>query len=171
MLSALIACVGLASASPDLYQYGNPGVQTTGVGAGVLLGSPAGLSLVWRPHGWNAVQGSLGWDWRRARLDTSVDYLRTLAVVQMEAPMHVSIFAGVGGQVATTLPGIDGGSFLGKVFGQNRGPILEVRVPVGASWFFERTPIELFTQVVPKLQVVPGLWPGLDLGVGARYYF
>ncbi len=49
--------------------------------------------------------------------------------------------------------------------------IVSLRVPVGLSYEFEKTPIELFLEVVPMLDLIPSTEVGMGGAVGFRYYF
>ena len=49
--------------------------------------------------------------------------------------------------------------------------IISVRVPIGISYQFEKTAIELFLEVVPMLDIVPATEVGIGGGAGFRYYF
>jgi len=49
--------------------------------------------------------------------------------------------------------------------------IISVRVPIGISYQFEKTAIELFLEIVPMLDIVPATEVGIGGGAGFRYYF
>ena len=49
--------------------------------------------------------------------------------------------------------------------------IVSLRVPVGISYEFEKTPIELFLEIVPMLDLVPATEVDIAGGIGFRYYF
>jgi len=49
--------------------------------------------------------------------------------------------------------------------------IVSVRVPIGISYQFEKTAIELFFEVVPMLDLVPATEVGISGGAGFRYFF
>jgi hypothetical protein len=49
--------------------------------------------------------------------------------------------------------------------------IVSVRVPVGISYQFEKTAIELFFEVVPMLDLLPATEVGISGGAGFRYFF
>ncbi len=49
--------------------------------------------------------------------------------------------------------------------------ILSLRVPIGLSYEFERTPVELFLEVVPMLDLIPATDVAMAGAVGFRYYF
>jgi hypothetical protein len=46
-----------------------------------------------------------------------------------------------------------------------------MRIPFGLSYEFERTPIELFLEVVPMIDLIPATEIGMAGAVGFRYYF
>jgi hypothetical protein len=49
--------------------------------------------------------------------------------------------------------------------------IVSLRVPVGITYEFEKTPIELFLEVAPMLNLTPATEVDIAGGVGFRYYF
>ena len=49
--------------------------------------------------------------------------------------------------------------------------VVSLRVPVGLSYEFEKTPVELFLEVVPMLDLIPATDVGMAGAVGFRYYF
>ncbi|MDP2307369.1 MAG: hypothetical protein Q8P18_15190 [Pseudomonadota bacterium] len=156
MLSMLLVLVGLANAQAGPFRSAQPGP----FGAGVILGPTTGVSLAWRPNGWNAVQSAIGWDLGAERVDLSADYLQSLRVLEPTGGTRMPLYIGLGAGVVSAAPGM---------FGENAG--VSARVPVGASLFFERLPIELFAQVVPRVQVIPSTGFGVDAGIGGRFYF
>jgi hypothetical protein len=48
---------------------------------------------------------------------------------------------------------------------------VSLRVPVGISYQFEDTSIELFLEVVPMLDLAPSTQAGIAGGIGFRYFF
>ncbi len=44
-------------------------------------------------------------------------------------------------------------------------------MPVGISYEFEKTPVELFLEVVPMLDLIPSTEVDMGGAVGFRYYF
>jgi len=46
-----------------------------------------------------------------------------------------------------------------------------VRVPVGVSYMFEDTPVDVFLEVAPILDFTPSVRGGFTVGIGARYWF
>jgi hypothetical protein len=48
---------------------------------------------------------------------------------------------------------------------------VSLRVPFGLSYEFERTPVELFIEVVPMVDLIPATEIGMAGAIGFRYYF
>lgn len=48
---------------------------------------------------------------------------------------------------------------------------LEIRVPVGLEYTFNKVPIGVFIELVPALEIVPDIDSDMMGGIGARYYF
>jgi len=49
--------------------------------------------------------------------------------------------------------------------------IVSGRVPIGISYQFEKTAIELFLEVVPMLDIIPATQADIGGGIGFRYFF
>jgi hypothetical protein len=48
---------------------------------------------------------------------------------------------------------------------------VSLRVPIGISYEFEKTPVELFLEVVPMIDLVPATEVNMAGAIGFRYYF
>jgi hypothetical protein len=46
-----------------------------------------------------------------------------------------------------------------------------VRGVFGIAWLPRDTPIDVFLELAPSLQLTPGTGFGIDASIGARYYF
>ena len=66
----------------------------------------------------------------------------------------MSLYSGVGGRIH-----ISGNEAVG------------IRLPVGLSYHFEQAPFELFFEIVPIFDLVPGTAFSGNSGLGARFYF
>ena len=49
--------------------------------------------------------------------------------------------------------------------------LVSLRVPIGISYQFEKTAIELFLEIVPRLDIIPAPEAGIGGGAGFRYFF
>ena len=72
----------------------------------------------------------------------------------------MALYYGIGGRV----------KFGEDAAGGNETTV-SVRIPVGLTYEFEKTPIELFLEFVPMLDLIPSTEFRLAGGIGARYYF
>jgi len=48
---------------------------------------------------------------------------------------------------------------------------VSLRIPIGISYEFERTPVELFIEVVPMVDLIPATEVNMAGALGFRYYF
>jgi hypothetical protein len=46
-----------------------------------------------------------------------------------------------------------------------------IRVPVGLVYLFESAPVDMFAELVPGLDLLPGTGFGMDAAIGVRYFF
>ena len=51
------------------------------------------------------------------------------------------------------------------------GFLLGARAPIGLDFDLEDVPVQIFVEVAIDLLIFPGIAPGLDAGLGFRYYF
>jgi hypothetical protein len=142
----------------DVPQLSDNGAH--GFGLGVILGEPTGLTVAARPNDHNAVQGHLSWSVAHSRVRLSADYLQSVVVIDTAGEIDLPVYVGAGATL-----GVDGAQPWGE------SPWLGLRVPIGLAMVPDRTPIELFGEIVPELFVLPELLGGLEGAIGARLYF
>ncbi len=154
----------LIFASKDVF------AQTTGVGAGVVLGAPTGIDLKFWTSNINAFDVVLGWTndggWERFGDGNAYYFTRSYFHFQADYLWHdftairtsqrLPLYYGVGFQ-------FDNGDALPADFG--------VRGVVGLDWMPYSTPLDVFLEVAPVLYVVPSAGLGIDAGIGARFFF
>jgi len=131
-------------------------------GLGVMLGEPTGLSAkLWTSNN-NALAFGLGWsayhhrhDNRGTRIHVHMDYLwHSHDKIQSSEPFVIHY--GVGARFKDR--GGDSGS-------------LAIRGVGGVNWLPRNTPIDVFLELAPSLELTPSTGFGLDAALGARYYF
>jgi hypothetical protein len=66
------------------------------------------------------------------------------------------LYTGVGGRINT---------------GAGYDASAAVRGVLGIAWLPRQTPIDVFIELVPSLQIVPSTGFGIDAGLGARFFF
>jgi hypothetical protein len=140
--------------------------QSRKFGLGVIVGEPTGLSAkLWLSHT-NALAFGLGWSVEGYRINgfdkeydnvtrthIHVDYLwHSYSAINSQFPL----FYGIGGRINT---------------GPQYSGTFAVRCVLGIEWLPRDTPIDVFIEVVPSLQLVNSTGFGIDAGIGARYFF
>ena len=142
--------------------------QDRGFGLGVIIGEPTGLSAkYWLSHD-NALDFGLGWsvgsnwvgrdrghDYRGRRVHFHMDYLWH-SFNAIHSNQRFPLYYGIGGRLNT---------------GTGYDESLALRGVIGIVWLPLNTPADIFIEVVPSLELLPGTGFGLDAGIGARYYF
>jgi len=133
----------------------------TGIGAGVVLGEPTGLSLVWREDAQNAIVGALAWSVPNDSLHLHADYqVNLISLDDPNAPeVAFPLYTGVGLRVRL---GHDKAS---------ADPILGIRLPIGIAVLPPAVPVDAFMEIVPVMGLLPETSITLDGALGIRYYF
>jgi hypothetical protein len=137
-------------------------------GLGVILGEPTGISAkLWTSHD-NAFDFGLGWslggdrigkydgDYTGgSRVHFHMDYLWH-AWNAIHSTEQFPLYYGFGGRVNT---------------GAGYNSSVAIRGVLGIAWIPHETPIDIFLEVVPSLQLTSSTGFGIDAGIGARYFF
>lgn len=131
-------------------------------GLGIMLGEPTGLSFkVWNRQ-------TVAWDAGAAWSFVSGKYFQIHSDVLLHnfnlfkvQTGRMALFYGAGARIKFGSSGADGDSDV----------VISLRVPVGISYEFDKTPVELFIEVVPMLDLVPRTDVTMAGAVGFRYYF
>jgi len=129
-------------------------------GLGVMIGEPTGFSAkLWTSNS-NAFDFGLGWsvinkyNYSGNRIHLHVDYLWH-SFNAISSSERFPLYYGIGGR------------FKG---GENEGS-LAVRGVLGIAWMPRQTPIDIFLEVAPSLELTPSTGFAIDAAIGARYYF
>ncbi len=133
--------------------------QDRGLGIGVIVGDPTGLSAkIWTTQR-NALQFALAWRTQDPFLGTRVsfsgDYLWH-SFDAIKSTERFPVFYGAGLELAS------GGGFESA---------LGIRGVVGIAWLSRTAPFDIFIQVVPVLVMTPSTDLELGAGIGARFFF
>jgi len=125
------------------------------IGLGLILGEPTGASAKWWTGKTTAFDAGAAWSFVSGGFfQVHGDFLfHNFDLFQVETG-KLALYYGFGGRV--------------KLADQT---IVSVRVPIGISYQFEKTAIELFLEVVPMLDIVPATEVGIAGGAGFRYFF
>lgn len=129
-------------------------------GLGVMIGEPTGFSAkLWTSNS-NAFDFGLGWSVigksndSGNRIHIHADYLWH-AWNAIRSSDRFPLYYGIGGR------------FKG---GENEGS-LAVRGVLGIAWMPRQTPIDIFLEVAPSLELTPSTGFAIDAALGVRYYF
>jgi hypothetical protein len=142
--------------------------QDRSFGLGVIVGEPTGISAkLWTSPG-NAFDFGLGWSIGGdrigkfkgtydggSRIHFHMDYLWH-AFDAIRSSERFPLYYGIGGRVNS---------------GAGYDASVAVRGVIGIAWMPRQTPLDVFLEVVPSLQLTSSTGFGLDAGIGARYYF
>ena len=133
--------------------------QDKGIGIGVIVGDPTGISTkIWTTQS-TALQFAVAWRSRDAFLGTRVSFSGDYVWHSFNA-IHSNerfpVFYGVGGVIAS------GGGFVSA---------LGVRGVLGIDWLSREVPVDIFLQVVPVLVLSPSTDLQVGAGLGIRYFF
>jgi hypothetical protein len=144
--SFIIVLLGLVTLSAS--------AQDSGMGAGAIIGEPTGLSgKTWLSSN-DAVDAGVAWSMSHGWFHLRADYLRhvfnLIPVEKGQLPLYFG-----------------GGARIG--FGPDVS--LGARVPVGLDYLFDGTPLDVFIELVPGLQIIPDTQFEMGGGIGVRYWF
>lgn len=134
-----------------------------GVGLGVIVGLPVGITASWRGEGPLWYAADLGYSAETATValdaDANLELVRPSAYrnADWQFPVHVGLGARIRGGQGALAEGLNR-----AVFG--------LRVPVGISVQHDGFPAEVFAQVAPGLGLSPRVVGTFDLGFGLRLY-
>ncbi len=140
-----------------------PAYAERGVGVGVIIGEPTGLSAkVWTSPS-TAVALAAAWSFSgRDAVHFHADYL--LHNFKLLGPPELPVYYGLGSRLK-----LRGGK---RSDDDDDGDILlGVRVPVGIAYHFPGAPIDIFVEIAPILDLVPDTDFSLNAALGARFYF
>ena len=133
-----------------------------GLGVGVLLGAPTGLSVAYRfddPR--HAVAAGLAWSVSSRDVQLHLDYQLVLQRYESEEVDTVDfpLYVGVGAR------------FRAGDSPYKNDPNFGLRVPVGVAVHPKSLPIEGFVEVAPIVGLFPDTTVYVDAGFGVRVYF
>jgi hypothetical protein len=137
-------------------------------GLGIIIGEPTGVSAKLWTSSDNALDFGLGWSYGGdrigrydgyydggSRVHFHMDYLWH-SFDAIRSTERFPLYYGIGGRINS---------------GAGYSSSFAVRGVFGIAWMPRETPIDVFLELVPSLQLSPSSGFGLDAGLGARYFF
>lgn len=135
------------------------------VGLGLMVGEPTGISFKAWTSETNAIDAGLAWSvGRYDAINFHADYLWHHFDIFGDEIDHgqLPVYYGVGGRIVFADDYPDQG---------DENVVLGVRVPAGINYLFEDSPIGLFLEIAPVVNIIPETDFDLDSSLGVRYYF
>jgi hypothetical protein len=129
--------------------------QPKGLGLGVIIGEPTGISFKKWVNKNQAVDGAVAWSFgNEDAFHLHMDYLfHNRRLIQIDRN-SIPFYYGIGGRFK---------------FGDTN--TFGIRFPLGLTFFIVEVPIDLFLEVVPVMNLAPETDLDLNAAIGARYYF
>jgi len=127
--------------------------QDSGIGVGVMIGEPTGLSAKLWTSDATAAQFGVAWSFNNylhVHGDMLMHVFNVVDVSKGELPFYV----GLGARI---------------LFADDL--TLGVRVPLGAAYQFEGAPFDLFLEIVPIMNLTPATDFDINGAIGFRYFF
>jgi hypothetical protein len=140
--------------------YGSVGAQDSGFGLGIILGEPTGLSLKQWVDGNTAIDGAIAWSFgKHDALHLHADYLvHNFKLFKMEQG-KLPLYYGIGGRIKF------------EENGHDEETKIAVRIPVGISYILANSPLDIFLEIAPLLDLTPSTEFDLNGAIGIRYFF
>jgi hypothetical protein len=129
--------------------------QSSGIGLGVIVGEPTGVSFKYWTGSTTAFDAALAWSFvDEGAFHIHGDYLfhnmRLITIPDGLLPFYY----GIGARIKTA-----------------HDTKLGVRVPFGLAYLFHNAPVDIFLEIVPILDLTPKTDFGINAALGARYFF
>ncbi len=138
-----------------------------GLGVGVIVGEPTGVSIKKWIGETRAIDAAAAWSFsENGSFQFHADYLfhNFSLLRQNEFSGRLPVYYGIGGRI--------------KIRDANDGndrndndALVGIRIPVGISYLFAEAPVDLFVEIVPIFDVVPDTDLDINAAIGVRYYF
>lgn len=133
--------------------------QTEGLGLGITVGEPTGLTGKLWVSEHTAFAGAVAWSFRNSgSLQIQGDYLIHLELtgeIKRDIKGRSFFHYGIGGRIRDDPA-------------DNR---MSVRVPLGITYAFAKSPLDFFVEAVPMLDLAPETDFDVGGAIGARFFF
>jgi len=139
----------------SVFFLSNINAQSKGIGLGLIIGEPTGISFKYWTGSTTAFDAALAWSFiDEGAFHIHGDYIfhnmRLISVPEGTLPFYY----GIGARIKTA-----------------NDTKLGVRVPLGLAYLFSNAPVDIFLEVVPILDLMPKTDFSINAAIGARYFF
>ncbi len=129
--------------------------QDRGLGLGVLVGEPTGLSAKFWLGPTSAIDAAAAWSFTgENRFQLHVDYLAHFFHLFPVPKGTLPLYFGGGGRLEL-----------------DDDPQFGIRVPVGLAYLFPNIPLDIFAEIGPVVHLAPETGFALTGAIGVRYFF
>ena len=123
-------------------------------GLGIILGEPTGLSAKLWASSANAFDFGAAWSFKGSgHMLLQADYVWHSGLSKTSSGKF-ALYYGIGGRI---------------IFSND--PTVGARIPIGLDYIFSSTPIDIFAEVVPILDLIPSTDFEVNGGIGIRFWF
>jgi hypothetical protein len=138
-----------------------------GVGLGVIIGEPTGITVKkWLSYN-HAVDAGAGWSFSENNsVHFHADYLFHNFDLLDAGSLggRLPVYFGLGGRLKLQNHDNDRGR-------NHDHALAGARLPLGIAYEFPRDPVELFAEIVPVVDLIPDADFDINAAVGVRFYF
>ncbi len=128
--------------------------QSKGFGIGVMFGEPTGVSAKYWLSSSNSINMGAAWSFKGdGALLLQADYAFHEFDLIKVSKGKLPVYFGIGGRV-----------FLSDDI------TIGARVPLGINYMFANSPIDIFFEIVPILNIIPSTDFEVNGGIGLRYF-
>ena len=129
--------------------------QSKGIGLGLIVGEPTGISFKYWTGSTTAVDAALAWSFiDEGAFHIHGDYIFHNFTLITIPEGKLPFYYGIGARIKTA-----------------NDTKLGVRVPLGLAYLFNSAPIDIFLEIVPILDLTPKTDFAINAALGTRYYF
>jgi len=129
--------------------------QDKNIGLGIIVGEPTGISFKYWTSSTTAFDAALAWSFiDGGAFHIHADYIFHNFNLIRFSEGRLPFYYGIGGRIKTADKTQVG-----------------VRVPLGLAFMFNNTPVDIFLEVVPILNLAPKTDFRINAALGARYFF
>lgn len=158
LLAATVTCLGVAA-------WGEP----RGMGIGVMVGEPTGISAKKWLDATHAIDGAAAWSISgEDAFSLHVDYLFHKFGLVTNPPPDIVLHYGIGARFQVRE---DDGNDNGNGNAEDGDDTAGVRIPIGLTYLMKENPLELFMEFAPVVDLVPDTEGDFEAAFGIRFYF
>jgi hypothetical protein len=134
-------------------------------GAGIIIGSPTGLSFKYDLSKRNSLDAAIAWD-DDVDVHVHASYLWNRARLFALDGAAVDGYAGVGARIRE-----HDDHYYRRHLDEEEGTHFGIRVPGGLRYMFRDPAVEIFAEIAAIMDLTPDTDLDIDAGIGVRYFF